>query len=170
MISHRMPPTTRAARAVNIHSGERKMKKKLLLFFVLALCCVCLVAFAAGCGEDEEPQDTPVDNGPAEDTDGEEVEEDPGSSVYAGRYYEVVNGKISDSLWIELDDDWGWIDDGDAFGTFTVDDEGNIELYWLVASEPAFSGTIEDGKMTLTIFYQEVEYILPEDENADTAA
>ena len=144
-----MPPTTRAARAVNIHSGERKMKKKLLLFFVLALCCVCLVAFAAGCGEDEE---------------------DLGSSVYAGRYYEVVNGKISDSLWIELDDEWGWIDDGDAFGTFTVDDEGNIELYWLVASEPAFSGTIEDGKMTLTIFYQEVEYVLQEDENAEIAA
>lgn len=166
-----MPPTTRAARAVNIHSGERKMKKKLLLFFVVALCCVCLVAFAAGCGEDEEPQDTPTaDNEPAEDTEGKEVEEDPGSSAYAGRYYEVVNGKISDSLWIELDDDWGWIDDGDAFGTFTVDDEGNIELYWLVASEPAFSGTIEDGKMTLTIFYQEVEYILQEDKNADTAA
>ena len=130
------------------------MKRKFSLLVMVLLCLALVAGTVLACTDDETTPKTPVSD----------------SSAYAGRYYEIVNGKISDSLWIELDDDWGWIDDGDAFGTFTVDDEGKIELYWLVASEPAFSGTIEDGKMTLTIFYQEVEYVLQEDKNAEIAA
>lgn len=113
------------------------MRKKSFLLFVILCCITLLVACVfVACNPDDSSQDKGEDN---KETD---------ASAYAGKYYEVVNGGLSADSWIELSADWTWEDDDSAMGTFKVDGD-KISLYWIVSSEPAFEGTIDENEFTV---------------------
>ena len=147
------------------------MKRRLLLL-VAVLCCIAMTfGVLVACDEDESTSgnvnETMVENtdGKGETADGnEETQEEEVSFV--GKYYEVVSGEIDETLWIELKEDGTWEDDDTAFGTYKIKN-GTIEFYWIIASEPAFSGTIEEGKMVIVMFDIEHTFLLAEEEAGD---
>ena len=112
------------------------MRKRIFLWLAIFCCLAFTVGILAACNGGDSTQtggQTPAD-----------------SSAYAGRYYEEVNGRLDADSWIELGDDWTWVDSDTMMGTFTVDGS-NIHFYWVTASEPMFDGTISDGEFTVNI-------------------
>ena len=112
------------------------MRKRIFLWLAIFCCLAFTVGILAACNGGDSTQtggQTPAD-----------------SSAYAGRYYEEVNGRLDADSWIELGDDWTWVDSDTMMGTFTVDGS-SIHFYWVTASEPMFDGTISDGEFTVNI-------------------
>ena len=112
------------------------MRKRFFLWLAIFCCLAFTVGILAACNGGDSTQmggQTPAD-----------------SSAYAGRYYEEVNGRLDADSWIELGDDWTWVDSDTMMGTFTVDGS-SIHFYWATASEPMFDGTISDGEFTVNI-------------------
>ena len=112
------------------------MRKRFFLWLAIFCCLAFTVGILAACNSGDSTQmggQTPAD-----------------SSAYAGRYYEEVNGRLDADSWIELGDDWTWVDSDTMMGTFTVDGS-SIHFYWATASEPMFDGTISDGEFTVNI-------------------
>ena len=112
------------------------MRKKVFLWLAIFCCLAFTVGILAACNGGDSTQtggQTPAD-----------------SSAYAGRYYEEVNGRLDADSWIELGDDWTWVDSDTMMGTFAVDGS-SIHFYWVTASEPMFDGTISDGEFTVNI-------------------
>ncbi len=150
------------------------MRKRLLLL-VAVLCCIAMTfSVLVACDEDESTSGS-VNETTGENADGKGEaddgnEETPEEEVsFVGKYYEVVFDEIDDESWVELKDDGTWEDDDTAFGTYKIKD-GTIEFYWIIASEPAFSGTIEEGKMVIVMFDIEHTYRLVEEEAGDETA
>lgn len=139
---------------------------------VAILCCIAMTfGVLVACDEDEVTSgkvnettvEDSVDNEGSTDDEDEATEEEVS---FVGKYYEVVSGEIDETLWVELKEDGTWEDDDTAFGTYKIKD-GTIEFYWIIASEPAFSGTIEEGKMVIEMFDIEHTFLLAEEEAGD---